>query len=644
MNDRSASSRRRLLAVSSLLCVIGCTPAPEEAGEAPGPRAVNTAYREAPELAARVAAGDLPPVATRLPQNPLVVQPVERLGRYGGTWHMAMAGTEQALDRWLIWRTLGYENLVRWDPQWRRVVSNLAQSYEVNEDATVFTFYLREGVRWSDGAPFTADDILFWAEDVLSNKELKHLSFPWLSGADDSLVVEKQDDYTVTFRFSSGRGLLLQHMAQPIGRRVTHYPSHYLRRFHPRHNPDGIDSLVAAHGAKDWVELFNQKLWPNPDAPTLFAWQLTGEPRAGRLVAERNPYYWKIDPAGRQLPYIDRLVYRIVPDRADAVDLALNGEVGMQSRYLSSVEKRPALEQQQRAGYRLFAGIRSSANRIALSFNLTHPDPARRAIFQNKDFRIALSHALDRQAILDEVYGGAGEPYQVAPPPGSPLYHEQLARQYTAYAPDRARAYLDRAGLARRDAEGFRLGPDDRRLVLHLEVWVDSHRKVVPQIQRYWSAVGLDIKVRVNTRAPFDQRRGSSLYDAVLWVGGGGLDAILDPRYYFPFSHESVFATAWALWYEDPAHPGAQEPPETARRQMELYDALKTTPDPARQTALMRQILDLAADAFYVIGIARPARGFGIVKNNFHNVPPVMPLSWVYPDPAPTHPAQYFIE
>ncbi len=364
----------------------------------------------------------------------------------------------------------------------------------------------------------------------------------------------------------------------------------------------------------------------------------------GRLVAERNPYYWKIDPAGRQLPYIDRLVYRVVPDRAEAIGLALNGEIDMQSRYLSSVDSRPPLEEQQRAGYRLFAGIYSSANRIAISLNLTHPDPARRAIFQNKDFRIALSHALDRQAIIDQVYCGEGEPYQVAPPPGSPLYHEQLARQYTTYAPDRARAYLDRAGLARRDAEGFRLGPDGRRLVLHVEVWVDSHRKVVPQIQRYWRAVGLDMEVRVKTRVAFDLRRGSSLYDAVLWVGGGGLDAILDPRYYFPFSHESVFAIAWARWYEDPAHSGAQQPPETARRQMALYDALKATPDPVRQTALMRQILDLAADAFYVIGIARPAQGFGIVKNNFHNVPAVMPQSWVYPDPAPTNPAQYFIE
>ena len=164
------------------------------------------------------------------------------------------------------------------------------------------------------------------------------------------------------------------------------------------------------------------------------------------------------------------------------------------------------------------------------------------------------------------------------------------------------------------------------------------------QIQRYWRAVGLDVRLRGFDRHTYVLRQGANLPDAALWPGISGRSVMLDPRYYLPFSHETDYAVAWARWYDDPAHPDAQEPPEKTRRQLALYDRLQATPDPARQTALMREILDLAADAFYVIGIARPEPGFGIQTNRFHNVPAVIPQAWVYPDPAPTNPSQYFID
>ena len=152
------------------------------------------------------------------------------------------------------------------------------------------------------------------------------------------------------------------------------------------------------------------------------------------------------------------------------------------------------------------------------------------------------------------------------------------------------------------------------------------------------------MRLRGFDRSTYVVRQGGNLHDVTVWAGNSGLSVMLDPRYYLPFSHESGYAVAWARWYDDPAHPDAQEPPEKTQRQMALYDALLATPDPARQAVLMREILDLAADAFYVIGISLPSQRFGIVKDNFHNVPAVMPRSWVYPDPAPTNPSQYFIE
>ena len=647
MNHQQAASELvRLLTVCCLLWVSGCRPAADDPADDSVARPSPAGYREAPMLAARVAGGELPPVVQRLPRNPAVVTPVERLGRYGGTWRMAMVGNDGEPDVWMLVRTLGYENLVRWDPEWRRVIPNLAQSVEVSDDATVFTFHLRKGLRWSDGAPFSADDILFWYEDVLPYTPLRPNTIPWLTDDDDPVVVEKVDDATVIFRFRTAQGLLLRHLAHPLSRLPTMYPRHYLSRFHPRYNPD-LDRLVAAHGLRDWQELFTRRLWPHPDTPTLFAWRLTDDLGEGRLVAERNPYYWKIDPAGRQLPYIDRLVYRLVPDAAGVLELAIEGRIDMQSRYIEDAteQHRGWLEEQQKSGrYRLFATLSAAANSFAISLNLTHRDPIRRALFQDKSFRIALSHALDRQAIIDAVFGGDGEPYQVAPPPGSPWYHERLARQYTAYDPELATAHLERAGLTRRDAEGFRLAADGRRLVLHLEVWdAARYREVASRIMGYWRALDLDVRLRWLDRTTYDRRRGANLHDATLWVGSGGLGAMIDPRYYFPFSHESSFAVTWAQWYADRTHPEAEEPPATARRQMTLYDALKATADTARQKLLMRQILDLAADAFYVIGVTRPPAGWGVVGEHVRNVPEVMVLSWVYPNPAPTHPSQYFI-
>ena len=234
-------------------------------------------------------------------------------------------------------------------------------------------------------------------------------------------------------------------------------------------------------------------------------------------------------------------------------------------------------------------------------------------------------------------------PYQVAPRPESPFYHERLAQQYTAYDPAQAEAYLDRTGYLARDEEGFRLAPDGKRLSLTITVNYADMLAALEQVQGHWRAVGVEMKIEMLDRLEFNIRNEANLLDGVAWLGEGGLDVMLTPQYYLPHSYDSHYAIAWVKWYQDAEDPQAEEPPEAVRRQMALYDALRATADPARQAVLMNQILQQAADAFYVIGICRQNRGFGIVKNTFKNVPAVMPASWTYPNPAPTNPSQYFI-
>jgi len=618
-----------------------------------GPAFAQT-FQEAPALAEQVQAGELPPVAERLPQSPMVVEPVEQIGSYGGAWRMGMA---EGPDEGLLTRTLGYENLVRWDPAWEEVIPNVAESFEVSEDSTTYTFTLREGMKWSDGQPFTSADIVFWYEDVFLNEELSpEGTRSFLGGTLESVAA--QGDTTVRFTFAEPNGLFLQQLATPNGALPTLYPRHYAERFHAAYNEDGLEQLVQEAGLASWSELFMAKLgeagrYENPEIPVLFPWALTAPIGAStaQVVAERNPYYFKVDPEGNQLPYLDRLVFRFFGDRETMLLATLNGEIDFQERRIAYLSNKPVLfDNMERGDYGFIDTVSAQMNPMVLTLNLNHKDPVKREIFQNKDFRIGLSHAINRQELIDLIFVGQGQPHQAAPRPESEFYHEQLATQYTEYDPELANEHLDRAGFTERDAEGFRLGPDGQRISFAVETQTSGDIiDALELIKGYWREVGVDLQIRAIDRDLLEERRSANEYDALSAAGDGGLrDALLDPRWYFPFSDASTFALAWQAWYNTRGAEGRiegvqpEEPPAATKRQMELYDQLRATSDPAEQQRLFMEILDIAAEEFYVMGVTLPAATYAVVKNDFQNVPATMPYAWLYPMPAPTNPEQYF--
>jgi peptide/nickel transport system substrate-binding protein len=626
------------------------------------PAAGAKAAREAPALQALVAAGKLPPLEQRLPENPLVIAPVEKTGKYGGTWRSGLRGGQDTA--WLT-RTVNYEHLVRWSPDWSQVVPNVAESFSSNADATEFTFKLRKGMKWSDGAPFTADDIVFWSEDILNDPEYSktHPPSAYLRAGGKTVTVSKIDETTVVFRFAAPNGLFLQRLATPEGDQPTRWPRHYAMQFHPRYNKTNLDALIKQAGATNWVNLMELKAgnvqgtpydakWQNVELPTLHAWRFTTAYGAGakQVVAERNPFYWKVDTAGNQLPYLDRLVWEIGDDVQVLVLKALNGEMDMQDRHIGiPANKAVFVDGQQKGGYGFFEVVPSSMNDMIIALNLTHKDPVKRQIFQNKDFRIGLSYAINRKEIIDVVWVGQGEPWQLAPRPTSPFYNERLAKQYTEYSVAKANEHLDKA-FPRKDAEGFRLGPDGKRISFVVEVTNIQTERVnaMELIVKYWRAVGIDVQSKSEDRSLMYTRKDHNDHDAAVWGGDGGLDVILEPRWYFPYSGESLFAEAWKEYYTNPSGVGSlvkpEEPPAATRQQMELYRQLIGTGDQAKQAQLMKQILEIAADQFYAIGIGLTAPQYGIVRNNFKNVPRSMPGAWLYPNPAPTNTAQYYIE
>lgn len=609
-------------------------------------------FGEAPSLRQLVRAGRLPQVAMRLPLQPLVVQPQERMGRYGGTWRMGMRGNR---DHALLLRTLGYENLVRWSPTWQQTLPNIAALVTHNEDFSKYTVHLRKGMRWSDGHRFTAEDILFWYHDVLRNPELTQTPPPWLEVAGVPVVVDQLDEYTVEFRFAAPYGLFLRHLAHPQGAEPISYPKHYLRQFHPAYSPATVDRLMLAEGHATWQELFLSRFglpgtvdhpsrWRNPALPTLHAWVLEQPytPQATCLTATRNPYYWKIDPLGNQLPYIDRLQFT-VGDRQQVEDWAADGLLDMQNRHLVGAALGTRLQDAAAAGrIRLFRTTPGRSSDFVLMLNLTHPDPALRQLFQELRFRKALSHALDRQRYSEVVYGAPGTPCQGAPRPESVFYDAGFATQYTTHDPALAARLLDELGC-RTGPDGLRRRPDGGplRIALLTEApYVQMHA----QLADMWRAVGLDARIEGLDREHYEDAVRRNTHDAVIAAGEGGLDVLLEHQHYLPVHEDCFFGVAWRRWWLDPADPLAQKPPQAVQRQFMLYDSLKATGEATRQRALMQQILHLAAEQFFVMGLTLDQEGYGVISPHMANVPGVMPYAWSYPTPAPTNPCQYFFE
>ncbi|MCU0489970.1 MAG: ABC transporter substrate-binding protein [Chloroflexaceae bacterium] len=628
--------------------------APTAAAVAPtAAAAAPAAYKEAPMLAKLVQAGSLPAVAERLPKNPLVVQVLDQIGVYGGEWTMGM----EEDDSVTLLKSILYDGLVRWNLEWTAVEPNLAESWEVEDGGAKYTFKLREGVKWSDGTPFTSADILFWAETIRGNEELNG-NFPgWMEisvdGEDVGPTVTAPDATTIVFEWPAPNGLFLQRLAIPGGLELTHYQAEYAKKFLPEFNPD-LEKDVAAAGLSGWVDLWENKVAftlsginsrnQNPELPTLTAWVLKNRLGDGQVLnAERNPYYWKVDADGQQLPYIDTVRYSIVSDREVLLLSALNGEIGLQDRRISDLRNKPVLaDGRDKGGFRFFDTNSASMNTNVISLNLTHKDPVKREIFNNKLFRQALSVAINRQEIIDLVFVSQGQPWQAAPQPGSVFADEEMGTQFTTYDMAQAEAWLDEAGYAK-GADGKRTGPDGKPIEFVL--LADRKRDGMDQAIASWSSLGITAVFSEVERTLFRQRTRANEHDATVWSGNGGngFDIILEPAFYMPFNQESHFGMAWWLWVDDPEGEGAEEPPAPVQEQIKLYKQLGGTADEAEQARLMKEILRIAKEQFFVMGISLPAPSFGIVKNSYGNVPDTMFDAYNWPQPAAAKPEQFFI-
>jgi peptide/nickel transport system substrate-binding protein len=588
-----------------------------------------------------VQSGKLPPVAERVGAEPMVLTPVDGVRSYGGNLRQLYTG---AGDESWLWTFYGYEPLLRWNIQMDDVVPNVAEGYTVNADATEYTFDLREGMKWSDGEPFTAHDIVFFVEHVQPDANIDpQYRFSFIT-PDDGMHAEAIDDYTVKVTFARPKSMFPLMLAGASGIWVGTYPQHYLEQYHGDFNPNA-DAEAKAAGFVSWQERFvaMHDLYTNLEKPTINPWLFTRRADDTQLItAERNPYYWKVDDQGNQLPYLDGSTMEVVKDFEVMLLKLLNGEVDYNARYINTPANRAVMyDNADRAGLKFFEIVNPAASPIQIHINQTAQDPVLRELFSNRDVRIALSLGLDRQEMIDIVYAGQGTPHQISPrPEETRFYDEEMGTQFVEHDPARANELLDAAGYDKRDANGWRLSPDGKPINFVITTRADRQPYVdlLPFMVEDWRAIGFNVQFRALEKAAVIALRAANQHQVLVDDGdGASMSTYVFPRAYVPLNADSAWMTGWVHWAIGGADP--VEPPAWMKEVIEWHKQMQLEPDLEKQADLYRKILEAHKKQFNILGLGLPVSAIGV--HRLRNVPAVQYASSAPLFPGPTQVEQY---
>jgi len=610
-----------------------------------------TKFSEAPMLAEQVKAGKLPAVEKRLPADPLVVPVVERTGQYGGVWRRAFLGPADANN----YVRVVYDALVRFSPDGAKIEPKIAAGWESSKDLRVWTIKLRQGAKWSDGAPFTADDIVFWYQDVLLNKDLVAAIPSWMRNADGTTAtVEKVSPTAVRWTYKQPNTLLLTALANQDGGDRTYaafLPAHYLKKFHPTYTrKEDLDKLVAAAGFRTWTELFAARNAPpeNPERPTMAAWVPATRASDQVFTLKRNPYFVGVDPSGNQLPYLDEVRFTFFAD-IQALNLAaIAGEFDMQERHIQMTNY-PVFKESEKTGkYRVITWPTFGGADAVVMFNQTYKaDPDIAKLMATKEFRIALSEAINRDQIKESVFLGLGEARQGVPAPHHPYFPgDQYAKKYTQYKPDEANKLLDQLGLSKRDVDGTRLLPSGKRVALEISVipafaaWPD----VAQLIAKDWEKVGVKAVVQLRERALHMKMGENNELMVEVWnedTTGFPFtgNAKVDPRN----SPILTLGPLFRRWVQTKGAEGV-EPPAPIKRIMEIVDQAKTV-GPEQQAKLAQELFRIWVDNLWevgTIGLTPMVQGVVVANTRFRNVPTTLGNDWPLRSPGNARTEQFY--
>jgi len=623
-----------------------------------------TKFSEAPMLAELVKAGKLPPVDKRIPEEPMVVKPVHSIGRYGGTWRRGFTGPGDSENGNRIVST---DKILFWDYTGTKVMPCIAKDYKVSDDGKVVTIFLRKGMKWSDGQPFTADDFVFWYEDIYLNKDIQPTPNPdfMVNGKPGRLT--KRDEYTVMFEFPEANYLFVDILAgstamgggqatqQHNGRTMGAYmPAHYLKQFHPKYvAKDELDKKAKAMGFDGWVSLIKNR-WDwrlNPELPVVGPWKTVTPINTPTWTMERNPYYYGIDSEGNQLPYIDKITMALA-ENLEVLNLrAIAGGYDLQERH-TALSKLPVfLENRGKGNYDVRLDPALNGSDATLQINNTYEADAEIAKWiHTREFRRALSLGIDRDQLNETFWLGVGTAGSVAPSESMPYSPgPEWRKKWSTYNPKQANEFLDKLGLAKKDGEGYRLRTDGKgRIRLELLTAAGSfipHTQICEMIKQQWKKIGIDADVKEIERNLFFTRINNNEHQIAVWLNDGTEVLYLFPRHALPVDTvEALLGPQIARWYASGGTQGKEPKDPQLKKALELFRSAagKKTQDRYKIAQEIWKIMVEEQFSIGTVGQSPAAMGVRIVSKRLGNIPSRQINAQHARTPCSSHPATFF--
>ena len=548
------------------------------------------------DLNARIAGNPaLPPLSERLPAEPLVVVPYDSVGHYGGTFDALSNATEAGTSDFL---SIRHVNLVRYSDDLQTIVPNVAKSWEWNDDYTQLTFHLRAGHKWSDGQPFTSADVKFWYDNLMMDTNVIEKAKDYVLVGGEPMTVDTPDETTVVFNLPAPKPGLLAHFATSYAQGFQ--PMHFLGQFHPAINADadalaqsmgfenGYDAIKAYYGNSDWTDTPSPMLnspdklaaLPGHAVPTLESHFVVNETTEGRHFVA-NPYFHMVDTTGQQLPYINEMDEIYANDHEVRLLKLINGEVDYKAQSLGLPDAPILLENQGSGDYTLQIAPRISMPTV--SFNVTHEDEAKRAVFGDVNFRKAMSIAIDRNEINETAYFGQGIARQYIGFSPVPSFVDPKWATYAAeYDPEGAKALLDSVGVVDADGDGMRDLPGGAKLIINMQFAQQGlPGQVVELIAQQWAEVGVQTTVKEVTPDEYRSAQSSNQLDVGLWEKSQPLAIVLGNNELWVPPFENYFAhrsgMLWAEWVDSNGASGV-EPPDYVKGLIADINAFQSTP------------------------------------------------------------------
>ncbi len=588
---------------------------------------------EPPYLSYKVAAGQLPPVAERLPGEPAIVRfdgKVKRIGRHGGDLRLIMAKGKDIR----MMMVYGYARLVGYDEQ-LRFKPDLLRALDIVENR-IFTFHLRKGHKWSDGHPFTSEDFRYYWEDVANDKDLSPFGPTRLLKVDGELpTVTIIDPLTIRYSWSKPNPYFVPALAgaRPL---FIYRPAHYLKQFHGRYTErKALKRKYRAAGSRNWAALHHRRdhqyKYDNPELPMLQPWINTTSPPSYRFVFVRNPYYHRVDSEGRQLPYIDRVIMTISNNKLVAAKTGA-GDADLQGRYLRLNNYTFLKMSERRIGQKVRLWRTGKGAQKALYPNLNVADPVWRKLLRDVRFRRALSLAIHRHEINQVIYYGLVLEGNNTVLPKSPLFRPEYQKAWADFDLKRANRLLDEVGLTKRDSNGLRLLPDGRPLEIIVETSGESTEEtdILELVHDSWLRAGIKLFTKPSQREVFRNRIFSG--ETVMSIWAGLINALptpeMSPAELAPTSQHELQWPKWGQYYETGGKVGEPIDMPAAKRLFELNEIWRNAKDTATRERVWHEMLKIHAEQQFTIGIIAGVLQPVVINDHLMNVPVEGTYNW----------------